>query len=77
MYGKSLEADIKADTSGAFKHCLVSLLTAARPVGNLVDKTQARLDAESLLNAGTKKWGTDEVNSNSKRKLSFFNNYKI
>ena len=61
MYGKSLEDELKGDTSGAFKHTLVSLLTASRPVGNVVDRTQAKKDAEALLNAGTKKWGTDEV----------------
>lgn len=38
----------------------MSLLTASRPSGNMVDRTQARLDSEALLNAGTKKWGTDE-----------------
>ncbi len=59
--GKTLEGDIKSDTSGAFMHCLVSLLTASRPTGNMVDKTQAKLDAQDLLNAGNKKWGTDEV----------------
>ena len=59
--GKTVEGDIKSDTSGAFKHCLVSLLTAMRPTGNTVDVTQAKLDAQELLNAGVKKWGTDEV----------------
>ena len=61
VYGKKLEDDLKSDTSGAFKNCIVSLLTASRPVGNLVDKTQAKIDAEALFNAGIKKWGTDEV----------------
>jgi hypothetical protein len=60
VFGKNLEADIKGDTSGAFKHALVSLLTANRPTGNMVDRTQAKIDAQALLNAGTKKWGTDE-----------------
>ncbi|RNA00651.1 annexin A4 [Brachionus plicatilis] len=60
MYKKNLENDIKSDTSGHFKKVLVSLLTASRPSGNLVDRTQAKLDSEELLNAGTKKWGTDE-----------------
>jgi hypothetical protein len=60
VFNKSLESDIIGDTSGDFKHVLVSLLTALRPTGNLVDRTQAKKDAEDLLNAGTKKWGTDE-----------------
>lgn len=60
MFNKNLENDIKSDTSGHFRNVLVSLLTATRPSGNMVDRTQARLDSEALLNAGTKKWGTDE-----------------
>ena len=67
MYGgKSLEADIKSDTSGAFMNCLVSLLTAMRPTGNTVDVTQAKLDAQELMSAGVKKWGTDEVKKKNK-----------
>ena len=61
VYGKSLEKAIVDDTSSHFKHVLVSLLTALRPTGNTVDRTQAKLDAQSLLEAGEKKWGTDEV----------------
>ena len=72
MYGgKSLEADIKSDTSGAFMNCLVSLLTAMRPTGNTVDVTQAKLDAQELMSAGVKKWGTDEVKKKQKLHLSY------
>jgi hypothetical protein len=55
-----LEDDVCGDTSGHFRKVLVSLLTGSRPTGNLVDRTQARIDAEELFNAGTKKIGTDE-----------------
>ena len=61
MYNRNLEKDIKSDTSGHFKHVLVSLLTASRPSGNMVDKTQAKIDAEALMESGVKHWGTDEV----------------
>ena len=61
MYGKSLEADIKSDTSGKYKNVLVSLLTASRPSSNMVDRTQAKIDAQALLKAGVKSWGTDET----------------
>ena len=40
---------------------MMSLLTASRPSGNTVDVTQAKIDAEDLINAGVKKWGTDEA----------------
>ena len=42
---------------------MVSLLSANRPTGNMVDLTQAKIDAQDLINAGVKKWGTDEANS--------------
>lgn len=60
LYNKTLESEIIGDTSGDFKHVLVSMLTALRPTGNMVDRTQAKKDAQDLINAGTKKWGTDE-----------------
>lgn len=55
-----MEDEIKGDTSGDFRKVLVSLLTANRPSGNMVDKTQADVDAQNLINAGVKKLGTDE-----------------
>ena len=60
MYGRDLEADVRSDTSGHYRNVLTSLLTASRPSGNMVDKTQARIDADELIKAGVKKWGTDE-----------------
>jgi hypothetical protein len=55
-----LEKDIVEDTSGHYKKALVALLTAARPTGNMVDRTQATKDVQDLVKAGTKSWGTDE-----------------
>ncbi len=60
MFGRDLEKDIVEDTSGHFKKALVALLTAARPGGNMVDRTQATKDVQELVKAGTKSWGTDE-----------------
>lgn len=61
-YNRDLEKDIKSDTSGDFGHVLVSLLTASRPSGNgKVDLTQAKKDAQKLVDAGVGKRGTDEV----------------
>ena len=60
MFNRDIEKDIKSDTSGHFQKVLVSLLQAGRPNSNMVDKTQAKSDSQSLLNAGVKKWGTNE-----------------
>ena len=60
MFNRDLEKDIKSDTSGDFQKMLVSLVTASRPTGTTVDKTLAKIDSQSLINAGAKKWGTDE-----------------
>lgn len=61
VYNRELEADIKSDTSGHYRNVLISLLTASRPSGNTIDKTQARIDCDALIKAGVKKWGTDEA----------------
>jgi hypothetical protein len=60
VFNKDLESEIKDDTSGDFRKILVALLTANRPTGNMVDLTQADVDAQNLINAGIKKLGTDE-----------------
>jgi hypothetical protein len=60
-YDRDLEKDIKSETSGDLKQILVSLLTAVRPDGNKVDMTQAKKDAQKLVDAGVNKTGTDET----------------
>uniref|UniRef100_A0A7M4G1T4 Annexin n=1 Tax=Crocodylus porosus TaxID=8502 RepID=A0A7M4G1T4_CROPO len=61
LYGNSLEEDIASDTSGMFQRVLVSLATGNRDEGHYVDEGLAQQDAQSLYEAGEKKWGTDET----------------
>jgi hypothetical protein len=60
MFHKNLEKDIITDTSGNFQKYLVALLNTKRPNNNLVDKAQAQMDSQNLLNAGVKRWANDE-----------------
>ncbi|XP_004609208.1 annexin A4 [Sorex araneus] len=61
QYGRSLEDDIRSDTSFMFQRVLVSLSTGGRDQGNFLDDALLRQDAQELYEAGEKKWGTDEV----------------
>jgi annexin A6 len=60
LFSRDLEKDLISDTSGHYRKTLVSLSTANRPTGNKVDKTQAKIDAKDLTEAGISKIGTDE-----------------
>ncbi|XP_062865136.1 annexin A5-like isoform X2 [Trichomycterus rosablanca] len=57
-YGKSLEQDVCGDTAGAFEQMLVILIQANRQQG--VQEATIPADAKALLDAGEKKFGTDE-----------------
>ncbi|XP_020605141.1 uncharacterized protein LOC110043977 isoform X1 [Orbicella faveolata] len=59
-YRKELEQVIKDDTSGDFETLLVELCKGKRDESTAVNDDLAHKDAESLLEAGIKKWGTDE-----------------
>ncbi|KAL5010563.1 hypothetical protein ScPMuIL_012868 [Solemya velum] len=63
-YGKELEKDIVGDTSGHFKRLMIGLLQANRDESKEFDRSKAKQDAEALLQAGEKKWGTDESRFN-------------
>uniref|UniRef100_A0A0N5AB27 Annexin n=1 Tax=Syphacia muris TaxID=451379 RepID=A0A0N5AB27_9BILA len=58
-FQKNLEDDIVGDTSGEFKHLLVSLLQGQRDSSNVVSIAKARSDARKLF--GTKKEKPDKA----------------
>lgn len=60
-----MENDVQSDTSGYFRKILTSLMTAGRSESNEVDLVQVRSDVDELIQAGVKKWGTDESKFNS------------
>ncbi|KAL1131364.1 hypothetical protein AAG570_010981, partial [Ranatra chinensis] len=60
LYGKTLESDIKGDTSGHFKRLCVSLSMGNRDENPSVDEAVVKSDAEELYKAEAKKWGTEE-----------------
>lgn len=58
-YGRTLEKDLRDDTSGNFKKLLISLANGSRDESNVLDLYSARLDALELKKAGVDRWGTD------------------
>ncbi|XP_011497216.1 PREDICTED: annexin B9-like [Ceratosolen solmsi marchali] len=65
MYRKSLEDDIRNDTSGNFKRFLVSLSCGNRDETFQVNNAEAINDAKRLLQAGELRFGTDESTFNA------------
>ncbi|XP_053384290.1 annexin A4-like isoform X2 [Mercenaria mercenaria] len=64
MYRQKLEKDIISDTSGHFKRLMVSMANGGRMENQAVDMNKANTDAQSLYQAGEKRWGTDESQFN-------------
>ncbi|XP_022240943.1 LOW QUALITY PROTEIN: annexin-B12-like [Limulus polyphemus] len=64
LYRQSLERDLIGDTSGYYRRLLVSMTTGGRDEGP-ADPAKAKQDAQSLYNAGVKRWGTDESTFNA------------
>ena len=59
-----MDEDVESDTSGYFRKILTSLMTAGRSESNEVDLKLVRQDTDDLIDAGVKKWGTDESKFN-------------
>lgn len=64
-FKKTLEQDIKSDTSGHFERLLVSLVQGNRDESQHVDLTLVKKDTQDLYNAGEGRMGTDESKFNA------------
>jgi hypothetical protein len=64
-FKRDLEADVASETSGNFRHLLVSQVNAHREEGGGVDPGRAAADAKTIYDAGAGQFGTDESAFNS------------
>lgn len=65
LYNKTVESDLKGDTSGHFRKLCISLSQGNRNENPSVDEGLVKSDAQDLLEAGEAKWGTEESVFNS------------
>ncbi|VDO00711.1 unnamed protein product [Rodentolepis nana] len=79
MFGKSLEDEVRSETSGDFRRVLIAILQSSRSVDS--DKSLARVNAQELFEAGEDKIGTDEstfvrmICSSSFKQIRYINEY--
>jgi hypothetical protein len=64
VYSKSLDKDVKSDTSGDFRRLLVCLMQGQRPETTEINMEKVKKDAQSLIDAGSAKFGTDQPRFN-------------
>ena len=64
VYSKALEKDVHSDTSGDFRSLLTALMQGERPKTKEVDMDEVRKDAQSLIDAGSKKFKGDDAGFN-------------
>lgn len=76
IFGKSLEDALREDTSGCFKRVMVSLSTGNRDESMITDPNAARIDAQTLKDAGISRMGTDE-SGNIENNLKFSDSYQL
>jgi annexin A7/11 len=76
-FGKSLDKDLREDTSGNFRKLLLSLSNGTRDESNDLDHYTARIDALELKRAGVDKWGTDASTFNRILCLRNFEQLKL
>ncbi len=65
MYSKPLDKDVRSDTSGEFRRLLVTLLQGRRPETTEGNIDKIKKDAKSLVDAGAKRFGSDEARFNA------------
>ena len=76
-YGRSLEKDLKSDTSGNFRKLMISLANGTRDETSDVDLTLARVDVVQLKKAGVDRWGTDGSTFNRILSLRSYSQIKM
>ncbi|XP_015114202.1 annexin B9-like [Diachasma alloeum] len=65
LYGKSLENDLKDNTSGPFERLSVPLCQAKRNETHVIDHAQAKSDAQKLFDTGAKQWSAEDSHFNT------------